>query len=163
MWRDILLVVTVFIAVLTWFGVPPKQIARLTKKGITLERFIESIAFVAIIAVTGGAVYTFFFYRRPIDWGVAAIILYICFLLWEPVIHYYFSSRVLLRRIISTIGWFGAIPGWTILLITWDVSVWRKAVLVSVGFVLGFFTVAIRKYMRRRRAIERENSDKKER
>ena len=163
-WRDILLVVGVIIAVLTWFGVPPKKIAQLTKERITSERFIESVSLVAVIIVTGGAIYISFFYRRPIDWGIAAILLYFCFAMWQPIIDYFFSFRDVLRKVISLVVRFGGFPALAVLFTTWDAPVWRKVAPLFVGFVLGIGTRRINDYIRRKRrkrAIKAESSNKK--
>ena len=80
--------------------------------------------------------------------------------MWQPIIDYYFSSRGVLRRVISLIVRFGGIPTLAVVFVTWDTPVWRKVVPVLVGFALGIVAHRIEKYIRRRRAVEGESSHK---
>ncbi len=159
MWMEILLIFAAIASILSFFGLPAKRIAKLAKQHITRNKFSFSLAAI----VTTGAIYVqvlSVLYLRPIGWGLAALVLWLCFVAWQPVIDAHFSSRIILRKVISLIVRFGAILALVVIFITWDAPVWRKAVLIGGSFALGFAAHVVEDYIRRRRAIRKESSHK---
>ena len=162
MWVEILVVLAAIASILSFFGLPARRIAQLMKQHITRTRSLFSVA----IIVTVGTLYVqvlSILYLRPIGWGLAALVLWFCFLVWQPIIDARFSSKMVLRRAMSTIASFGSIPVLLVIFITWDVPVWRRVVFIGGGFVLGLVVSIIEGYIRRRRAVEREGSHKQKR
>ena len=120
------MVLAAIASMLSFFGLPAKRIAELAKQHITRNRFSFSLAAI----VTAGAIYVqvlSVLYLRPIGWGLAALVLWLCFVVWQPVIDAHFSSRIILRKIMYQIASFGSIPALVVIFITWAESVWRKA------------------------------------
>ena len=159
MWFEILAVFAATASILSFFGLPAKRIAQLIKQYITWNRLSFTIA----IIVTVGVLYTQVLgvlFLRPIGWGLAALVLWLLFVVWKPIIDTRFSSRILLHKVTSLIASYGMIPALIVIFITWDESVWRKAASIGGGFALGFAAHVIEDYIHRRRAVGKKSSHK---
>ena len=159
MWFEILAVFAATASILSFFGLPAKRIAQLIKQHITWSR----LSFILAIVVTVGVLYIqvlSILYLRPIGWGLAALVLWLLFVAWKPIIDTHFSSWVILGKVTSLLASFGSIPALFVIFIVWDESVWRKAALIGGGFALGFAAHVIIEYIRKRRAARREGSYK---
>ena len=156
MWFEILAVFAAIASILSFFGLPAKRIAQLIKQYITWSR----LSFILAIIVTTGVLYIqvlSILYLRPIGWGLAALVLWLLFVVWKPIIDTHFSSWVILGKVTSLLASFGSIPALIVVFITWDESVWRKAASIGGGFVIGYAVATLERYVRRRRAVRTEN------
>jgi len=156
MWRDIILVIGIALTVILFFGLDARKIATIVKGyGISKVVLVSASITVTLLVIYVGFYLPLRTGSFGNTWGTTMALVWLCFLIWEPMLRPYLSGKPKLTKGVSLIRLYGCLPALVVMLIQSDRPIWYDLSVSGgtfiAGFAMGVFVVWIQKRRREKR------------
>lgn len=160
MWRDIILAIGFALAVMSFFGLNANKIARVIKgHGIGNVVLVGVSSTVTLLAMYVGFYLPLRTGSFSSTWGLSMALVWLCFLVWEPMLTHYLSDKPKLIKGVSLIRPYGFLPALVVMFIQSDNPIWYDLSLAAGGFIVGFAGGYFEGWIRKRRREKTEGGE----
>jgi len=153
MWRDIILVIGFALTVMLFWGLDANKIATVIKGYGVRNAVLVGVS----VTVTLLAIYVGFY--LPLRkgsfsniWGFSMALMWLCLLVWKPMLTHYLSDKPKLTKVVSLIELYGFLPALAVLFIQSDTPFLYDLAFAAGGLLIGaaagYFTEWIQKRRR---------------